>query len=373
MMKKCFAALLLTVAGITVFAAENAVTFRSIRCMEYYPRTIDKCQSGEIVYDFEDSDGVKGMLVFRQKGKELARVDFIRDEATEAAWYVVKRFWGCDKDGCEILKENEAAEFVYDLSFVAIPLREDEIFRDLKKVGEESFDGDLCIVYETTPVDAPEIKTKLFVSKASGLLRKVVTVDDGVVNSVVFDDYVSVDGVRVANTVIKSNDEGTTKLRLRAARWNADFAADTFAMPEKMKNAVEVKSNVPRPVQTADPAKEKSLQKRIAELETKIRIAEEKISKMEEMHSSNRAAEVQLSTAPVTARYYGYWRRHGFRRAIRRSTRRAMRDRRRVIKRLVREDNKIAAEYEKTLQELTKLRSDLSMAQEDLKLLNSGK
>ncbi|MCQ2353128.1 MAG: hypothetical protein MJ033_06590 [Victivallaceae bacterium] len=372
-MKKFFAVLLLSVAGITVFAAENAATFRSIRCMEYYPRTIDKCQSGEIVYDFEDSEGVKGMLVFRQKGKELARVDFIMGDTTDSTGYDGKQFWSCDKNGCEILKENEAAEFVYDLSFVAIPLREDEIFRNLKKVGEESFDNELCIVYETAPVDAPEIKTELLVSKASGLLRKVVTVDGGVTSSVVFDDYVSVDGVRVANTVIKSNDAGTTKLLLRAARWNVDFAADVFAMPEKMKNAVAVKSNVQRPAQTADPAREKSLRSRITELENNIRIVEEKISKMEELHNSNRAAEVQLSSAPVTARYYGYWRRHGFRHAIRRSTRRAMRDRRRVIKQLVREDNKVAAEYEKALKELTKLRSELSMAQEDLKLLNSGK
>ncbi len=372
-MKKFLAALSLSAAGMLAFAAEKTVTFRSIRSMEYYPRTVEKCQSGEIVYDLEDSDGVKGTLVFRQQGKNLARVDFIVGDSTESAGYDGKQFWGCDQKGCEILKENEAAEFVYDLNFVAIPLCEDEIFQGLKKTGEESFDDDLCIVYETTPVDAPDIKTELFVSKASGLLRKVVTVDGGVTSSVVFDDYSSVDGVRVAGTIIKSNDAGTTKLRLRAARWNLAFADNTFAMPKTTESVVVAKANVQRPAQTADAAKEKALRKRIAELEEKIRIDEGKIALMEEKHSSNRAAEVQLATAPVTARYYGYWRRHGFRRAVRRSNRRAMRDRRRVVKRLLREDSKIAGEYEKTLKELTKLRSELSMAQEDLRSIQSGK
>ncbi|GEM_PF-5813632 len=372
-MKKIFAALVTGIVGIALFAADEATSFISIRRMEFYPRTVDKCQSGEIAYNFDDGEGHQGTLVFRQLGVNAARIDLIMGDQIDTTGFDGKVFWNCNEAGCNVLTAEEAAEFCYDFRFVAIPLREDRMFRELKNVGSEPVDGDLCYVYETAPVDSPSILTKLYVSKMSGLLRKVVTVEDGVEEIIIFDDYRSIDGVRVAETILKSNDVGTFKLRLRNAKWNVRFPADTFTMPKQTTKVVLGDANVARPRVSPDSAKAQQLRARITDLEAKVQIAEAKIAKMEEMHSSNRVAEVQLSTAPVTANYYGYWRRHGLRRVVRRNARRAMRDRRRIVKDLIREDNKIAAEYEKTLKELAKLRSDLSMAQEDLKLLENAK
>ncbi|MCQ2379056.1 MAG: hypothetical protein MJ016_07630 [Victivallaceae bacterium] len=365
-MKRVTVFLLTAVLGAALFAAEST-TLREIRSRAFVKRAPQDCKSCEIIYTLNTGKGESGSLVFRQKTPNLSRIDILGMQEMLSAGFDGSKYWVCRDQQSSALSEEDINEYIYDAAFLAIPVEDVNLFTELVPDGEETISGVACNVYRAAMREDASVEMRVAVAKTDGLLRRVTMLspDDKYITD--FSDYVDKDGVMVASRIYGIGVEDTITLTLRKAAWdtNADDALFTPAGKPTAEVATS-SAGIERKIDASNDHRIIQLRTDIKVLEEKIAAESKKLGEFEAVYQENQKQENALTMPPVSGVVPTT---HRYRRLYRRT----MHYHNRAIKKLMREDKKLAREHDAINEKILKLRSELVKKQQELAALTEGK